>query len=249
MVDSSYDTNLNPLAWIGEWYAERNLLVDPGYTRISIDPPEDLFYGLIPWAYQLIWRQLVWTWEPVWSHRTVIKAMRMAADGHESVYVKQKQAIQNLFGFEANCPDVKERNHWKRKALNTMIPAWVAFGFAWLARLFLVLGAALHICILWVFDWVWWLWIVCRDWWYYAVHVPVWKGLMWLWGWILWIMGLPRAIFELTFRFLWGIQVLIMKIMWDIMYPVIWWCHFILMYLPRLVWTYIMVPYWWWIYK
>ena len=72
LVESSYGTNLNPLAWIGEWYAERNLLVDPGYTRISMDPPEDVFYGIVPWAYQLIWRQLVWTWEPVWSHDTVI---------------------------------------------------------------------------------------------------------------------------------------------------------------------------------
>jgi len=245
LMTAAYDTNLNPLAWIGEWVAERNALVDPGYTRISIDPPEDVFYGIVPWAYQLIWRQLIWTWEPIWTHMTDISVKQMELDGHESAYATSKKAWMTLFGIDAKCPDVQERLANKTMALNLAVPAWLTFAMAWLLRLFLVLFAAIFICILWVEDIFFKIWVVIRDWFYYNIHLPIWNFFLWLHGVIEFIISIPYMMIELFLRFLWGIQMFIFKIMWDIMLPIFKFFFWLGMIIPKLVWEYIMVPTWW----
>ena len=64
MAHTHHDLRYNPLAWAGEYFAERMLRIDPGYTRISENAPNDAFYALIPWAYEWLWQHTIYTGEP-----------------------------------------------------------------------------------------------------------------------------------------------------------------------------------------
>jgi hypothetical protein len=52
IVGAMYDPKYNPLAWYGDYYAS---VADEGYARIPFEAPQDIFYSIIPWAYQLYW--------------------------------------------------------------------------------------------------------------------------------------------------------------------------------------------------
>ena len=68
LMELWYDNEMNPLAWVGDHFAARNVLRDSSYTRISEYAPQDsVFYAMIPWAYEWIWSHLIYTWEPVYT--------------------------------------------------------------------------------------------------------------------------------------------------------------------------------------
>ena len=67
LMQAHWDLRFNPIAWLGEYFTQRMLALDPGYTRISENAPHDEFYGMIPWAYEWIWMHLIYTWEPVYT--------------------------------------------------------------------------------------------------------------------------------------------------------------------------------------
>ena len=67
LVATAWDLRFNPIAYLGEYFEQRMLALDPGYTRISENAPNDEYNALIPWSYQWIWMHLIYTWEPVYT--------------------------------------------------------------------------------------------------------------------------------------------------------------------------------------
>jgi hypothetical protein len=67
IIDTMYDTEFNPMAWLGDYVASKN---DASYVRVPQEAPQDVFYAIIPWAYQFLWTQLVWTFDPIWYAKT-----------------------------------------------------------------------------------------------------------------------------------------------------------------------------------
>jgi hypothetical protein len=63
IVDTMYSPDFNPMAWIGDYSASK---ADAGYARIPYEAPQNIFYSIIPWAYQLLWGQFIYTWDPIW---------------------------------------------------------------------------------------------------------------------------------------------------------------------------------------
>jgi len=86
VVAAMYSTEFNPLAWIGEYAAWRNGEDFDGYVRIPEAAPEDMFYGILPWAYNLLWLQLVYTWEPIWWGVTKRISVQMESMGAKSPF-------------------------------------------------------------------------------------------------------------------------------------------------------------------
>lgn len=109
LVATMYSTKYNPLAWIGEWAAWRNGIDYTGYARIPEAPPQDEFYSMIPWAYELLWLQLVYTWEPIWW--AVTENIKKHADEMKdmSPFAEQKKMLKWAFDMDATCPDIQMR--------------------------------------------------------------------------------------------------------------------------------------------
>lgn len=188
LVATMYSTAYNPLAWIGEWAAWRNGIEYTGYARIPEAPPQDEFYSMIPWAYELLWLQLVYTWEPIWWAVTENLKSNIDKFNEAGPYQKQKEFYKWAFDYDAYCPDVQTRIGAKLEKIMLAIPAWVLYLVFWIVRLFIMLYLALVVSIVWLFDFIFTFVIMIRDFfWNYIIFPIIWFH-MFVFNWTVWII-------------------------------------------------------------
>merc|ERR1711939_799808 len=106
LVAAMYSPDYNPLAWLGDYAASK---ADAGYARIPKEAPQDLFYSIIPWAYELLWSQLIYTWDPIWYIMTNQLRQGIALTKEVNPFSIMKDTLKATFNFDATCPDVAER--------------------------------------------------------------------------------------------------------------------------------------------
>jgi hypothetical protein len=124
------------------------------------------------------------------------------------------------------------------------IPAWILFLVFWIVRLFIMLYLAIVVCIVWVFDFIFVFIVQIRDWIYFNIVLPVWNFFMLINFWINFILNIPMMIFELFFRFLFVLQKLIFKFMWDITLYLLGWIMWLVMFIPNLLYEFVLTPIW-----
>lgn len=106
LIDTMYSTTYNPMAWFADYIATKN---GAGYARIPQEAPQDIFYSIIPWSYQLLWTQAIWTFEPIWFHLTNMIQGKLDGMNEMNPYAIQGKMLKTLFDFDATCPDVQAR--------------------------------------------------------------------------------------------------------------------------------------------
>lgn len=122
LVAALYDPAFNPMAWIGDYYASK---ADAGYARIPEEAPQDVFYSIIPWAYELLWSKFIYTWDPIWYNITGKAREGINVAKEVNPFSIMKGYFKLAFDFDATCPDVAERIMPKMQKIMISIPAWI----------------------------------------------------------------------------------------------------------------------------
>ena len=216
LMELWYDNEMNPLAWVGDHFAARNVLRDSSYTRLSYAAPQDsVFYAMIPWAYEWLWSHLIYTWEPV-----LVFAVGTIDFWRPILWwlplVGSKVPLLELFGqlylgFTPVCPAAIALA--MQAALKIIrVFGWLLWPFVWLFRFFLLIFIAIKTMIIWVLDLIWFVFALIRDFFYFYIFLPIYNIIMFLMFWIIWlvwaIISIILYIQWLIFSFFWWIFML-----------------------------------------
>lgn len=192
LMELWYDNDMNPLAWMGDHFAARNVLRDSSYTRISENAPqESVFYAMIPWAYEWIWSHLIYTWEPVlvFFVGTIAfwKPFLWFVPGVGKVTPLLETAGKLFLGFSPTCPAAISLAFSALSRVSWVF-GWFAWPFVWLLRFFLLLLIAIKTAIIWVLDLIWFVFALIRDFFYFYIFLPIFNIIAWLIYWTLWLV-------------------------------------------------------------
>jgi hypothetical protein len=199
LVAAMYSGDYNFLAWMGDYAASK---ADAGYARIPREAPQDLFYSIIPWAYELLWGQFIYTWDPIWYKMTNEFRKGIAFTKEVNPFSIMKASLKAAYNFDATCPDVAERIMPKMEKIMISIPAWIFYLIFFIVRLILVLYFALVVAIVWVFDFLFGFYIMIRNFFWFYLIFPVFSFFLYLHNLWMWILNIPYMIIELTIRFI-----------------------------------------------
>lgn len=236
----------SPMSWIGDAYASINAAADPGYTRIAAEPPQDLFYGIIPWAYELYWQTNVYPWEPVWTWMASHFAYMLSlSSGDMSLFAHQKWIFKEIFEFDAQCPDIMAGLGPKAMRVSLALPAWFAYIFLFIFRFIAVIDWAIFYILLYVFDFFFGIYVAIRNWIHLYIVLPIWEFQVWLFNAIMFLLSIPYYVIKLTIQWMWAVQQLILTIIWSIMLPIIQFFIWLVMFIPNLIIEYVLTPIWW----
>jgi len=236
----------SPMSWIGDAFASINAAADPGYTRIAAEPPQDIFYGILPWAYELYWQVRVYPWEPVWTWMAShVAYMLSLSSGDNSPFAKQKMIFKEIFQFDAQCPDIMAGLGPKAMRVGLALPAWLAYIVLWIMRLISLIDWAIFYILLYIFDFFFGIYVAIRNWWHINITIPIWNFQLWVLSIIHFIVMIPYLIIKLTIQWFIAIQKLILMIVWSIMLPIIQFFIWLVMFIPNLIFEFVLTPIWW----
>jgi hypothetical protein len=249
------DEQYNPLAWVADYFDQFNVAYDPDYVRSDPTAPDDMFKAMFGQFYQFYYSYFIYTFYPIHKHmeQAMGLVMFMIQKWPLDPIMMFKAEIKNVAGFEPMCPDVQMAITDKLIKVSLLFPAWGAYIYHSITRVVMLLYITVFYYLMFIYNFFFTIFAAIRNFFLDFIILPLWGLYMMIFNFFLaiqmWFINLmwaiifwPISIMELLIRFALVIQQLILSLIWAIVWPLINFMIWLVMFIPNLVFKFIITP-------